>query len=249
MDDYQKYKSDFERDGYLFIPGFFTAAQVHDINETLTEFIEIVVPGMPEKHVVYEEKDNPATLKQLQDLQLHSEFFNDLMETSELEKIAAVLLGEKVTGKNVEFFNKPPQIGKPTPPHQDAYYFNIKPPQAVTMWLALEEADETNGCVSYITGSQKLGMRPHGRTQTLGFSQSITDYGTPEDLAALRSFPAKAGDLLVHHSMTIHSAGANRSSRSRKALGLIYFGASAAPDPEARAAYQQALEAQKSGII
>lgn len=241
----KEFKTAFERDGYVFIPGFFNAGQIVEINNQLEAFIRDVVPGMPVKHVVYEDKDNQETLKQLQDLQVHSPFFNTLMVDSELEKIAEALLSEKVIGKNVEYFNKPPRIGKATPPHQDAFYFNIQPPQAVTMWMALEDADHENGCVSYIAGSHTRGMRSHGRTQTLGFSQSITDYGRDEDMQALRSFPAKPGDLLIHHSMTIHTAPANTTtSRTRKALGLIYFGESAQPDLVAKEAYTRSLNAQ-----
>jgi phytanoyl-CoA hydroxylase len=208
---------------------------VEEINSNLQTFIKDVVPVMPASHVVYEDKERPETLKQLQDLQVHSSFFNDLMVDSKLKKIAEFLLGERVIGKNVEYFNKPPLIGKATPPHQDAFYFTIKPPQAVTMWIALEDVGEENGCVSYVAGSHKKGMRPHGRTQTLGFSQSITDYGNEEDLAALKAFPARRGDLLIHHCMTIHSAGPNATStRTRRALGLIYFAESAELDIEAK---------------
>jgi phytanoyl-CoA hydroxylase len=243
-------KSSFEKDGFVFIKAFFNLQQVEEIKKQLADFIRDVVPGMPANHVLYEEKDRPETLKQLQDMQVHSPFFNALMTGSELEKTAELLLGEKVIGKNVEFFNKPARIGKATPPHQDAYYFNIKPPQAVTMWLALEEANTENGCVSYIRGSHLKGMRPHGRTKTLGFSQGITDFGSEEDKKDLQSFPATAGDLLIHHSMTIHCAGPNTSPfNSRKALGLIYFGESAQPDLEAREAYFKALNLQKTEAV
>lgn len=238
----ENFRNNFEKDGYLFIPGFFSAARIQEVNEQLQEFITRVVPLMPPNHVFYEDAQQPHTLKQLQDLQVYSEFFNELMTNSELQKIAAILLEEEVTGKNVEYFNKPALIGKSTPPHQDAFYFNIKPTSAITMWLALEQADLDNGCVSYIRGSHKNGMRTHSRSNTKGFSQSITDFGSAVDMANLEIFPAKAGDLLIHHCMTIHTAGPNiTSDRSRKALGLIYFGESAQPDLEAREAYSKAL--------
>lgn len=137
-------------------------------------------------------------------------------------------------------------IGKPTPPHQDGYYFMLNPSVAVTMWMALEPADEENGCVKYVKGSHQKSMRPHGRTKTLGFSQGIVDFGTDDDMANEVAFPAKPGDLLVHHSLTIHRAGGNTSkTRSRKALGLIYFGESAKEDVEAKKAYQQKLQEER----
>ena len=114
------------------------------------------------------------------------------------------------------------------------------------MWMALEPADDENGCVKYVRGSHLNGMRPHGRTKTLGFSQGITDFGTDADMANELSFPASPGDLLVHHSLTIHRAGGNTSdTRSRKALGLIYFGESAKEDLEAKAAYQKKLQEER----
>lgn len=241
-DKMEALKASFENDGYVFVKGFFSKEQVNEVNKELVEFIQATVPSMPANHVFYEDKEKPETLKQLQDLQVHSSFFNQLMMDSAFEKIAEVLLGEKVIGKNVEYFNKPPLIGKATPPHQDAFYFTIKPQQAVTMWLALEDVAIENGCVNYIPGSHKNGMRPHARTQTLGFSQGITDYGNSEDLANVKAFPAEPGDLLVHHCMTIHAAGPNVTpDRTRKALGLIYFGESAMPDLEAKEAYKKSL--------
>jgi phytanoyl-CoA hydroxylase len=243
--DFSQIKTDFEKDGYVFLPGFLGKEEVDDINNKLKEFINDKVPHMPFNHVFYEDNNDHATLKQLQDLHVHDPFFAGILKGSEFEKIAEVLLEEKVIGKNLEYFNKPPKIGKPTPPHQDGYYFMLKPPQAITMWMALENADEENGCVRYIKGSHLKGMRPHGKTQTLGFSQGIIDYGE-KDFASEIPFPAKPGDLLIHHAMTIHRADGNKSeTRSRKALGFIYFGESAKEDAEAKKAYQKLLSEER----
>lgn len=109
------------------------------------------------------------------------------------------------------------------------------------MWLALEEVDEDNGCVCYVTGSNRKGMRPHGRTDTLGFSQGLTDFG-PDDTANEVAFHAMPGDLLVHHALTIHRAGGNRTlDRSRRALGLVYFAAHAREDSAMQKEYQKKL--------
>jgi phytanoyl-CoA hydroxylase len=237
-------KENYDRDGYVFIPGFLNGTEVKGINGMLEHFIENKVPGMPSNYVFYENNDDPGTLKQLQDIHQYEPFFEKILKGSKFEEIAAVLLEDKVIGKNLEYFNKPPKIGKPTPPHQDGYYFMLNPPKAITMWMALEDADEENGCVRYIQGSHLKGMRPHGRTKTLGFSQGITDYGE-EDFAKEIAFPAKPGDLLIHHAMTIHRADGNQSDRSRKALGFIYFGESAREDIEAKKAYQLRLSEER----
>jgi phytanoyl-CoA hydroxylase len=240
-------KAEFQENGYVFIPGFLTEDEVAGISQNFNRVIKDVIPGMSEGKVFYEDKTNPDTLKQVMDIHAHDAFFSDVLSKSKFTQLAEFLLEDKVIGKNLEYFNKPPLIGKPTPPHQDGYYFMLNPSVAVTMWMALEPADEENGCVKYVKGSHLKGMRPHGRTQTLGFSQGIIDFGTDDDLKNEVAFPAKPGDLLVHHSLTIHQAGGNKTTdRNRKALGLIYFGESAREDVEAKKAYQKKLEAERA---
>jgi phytanoyl-CoA hydroxylase len=96
--------------------------------------------------------------------------------------------------------------------------------------------------VRYVRGSHLRDMRPHGRTETLGFSQGITDFGQAADSRNEVTCPAQPGDLLAHHALTIHRADANASlTRSRRALGFIYYGKSARENLAAHEAYQSKL--------
>jgi phytanoyl-CoA hydroxylase len=217
-------KRKFLSDGFIFFPGFLNKEEIELVKNRLSEFIKNKVPEMPETEVYYEDKADKNTLKQLQKLFDHDHFFFDMMFGSRFEKLASILLDDQVHGKNMQYFNKPPKIGKPTPAHQDGYYFMLEPNEAATMWMALEAVDEENGCVRYVKGSHKHGMRAHGKTNTLGFSQGISDFGRTNDVENEVWFPTNAGDLLVHHSLTIHRADGNSSeTRSRKAMGLIYY--------------------------
>lgn len=244
--DFQVLKTSFDRDGFISLPGFLSETEMQELNTNIDRFIPEKLPQMSTGHYFYEDKNDKTTLKQMQDLEKYDPYFKSLAINSRFESIARVLLDEDVVCKTVEYFNKPPKIGKATPPHQDGYYFMLKPQQAVTMWLALETVTEETGCVKYIRGSHLKGMRPHGRTSTLGFSQGIVDFGTEEDVKAEIAFPANPGDLLVHHSLTIHRAGANTTAdRSRKAIGLIYWGESAKEDKEAKEKYMQQLDKER----
>ena len=234
-------KADFDRDGYVAIPSFLNPLQVDQIQKRMDEYLRDVVPYVSPKHKFYEDKDRPETLKHLVDLSNHDPFFGRMFFSEQFVGLAELLLNGPVQGANLQWFNKPPQFGNPTPPHQDGYYFMLEPNEAVTMWLALDEVDEENGCVRYIPGSHKRGIRPHSRTTTLGFSQGISDYGD-EDCAVEVPMHARPGDLLVHHSLTVHRANGNSSSvRSRKALGMVYFSRYAREDTERKAEYQKKL--------
>lgn len=223
----------FLNDGYVAFPGFLATQQVEELQENVDRFIRNVIPKMPSEEVFYEDKARPETLKQIQRMFEHDDYFHDLMFGSRFEQLAADLLQHDVKGVNLQYFNKPPMIGQATPAHQDGWYFMLEPNEAVTMWLALDDVDEENGCVRYVRGSHRHGLRAHGRTQTLGFSQGLLDFGTADDEQNEVATPASPGDLLVHHALTVHRADGNRSrTRSRKALGFIYYSTAAQESPD-----------------
>lgn len=241
----------FHEDGFIPLPRFFGDQELSTLVENVARFIQTVVPTMPREAVFYEDLADRATLKQLQHLEAFDPWFHKLFNEGRCRQLAEHILRGPVVPKNMQYFNKPPGVGQPTPPHQDGFYFMIHPCEAITMWLALETVDEENGCVRYIRGSHRQGMRKHRRTQTLGFSQGIEDYPTDDDLANEVAIPALAGDLLVHDARTIHRADGNRSaSRSRQALGFIYYSERAREDPRHQA-YQRdlALQMKSQGKI
>ncbi|MEC9278756.1 MAG: phytanoyl-CoA dioxygenase family protein [Chloroflexota bacterium] len=232
--------SDLKKDGFVVFPNFLERTEVTEILVNIERFIAEVIPSLPRDQVFYEDLASKDSLKQIQKMQTHDSYFKNLFN-NKFKRLAEVLLEGPVVGQNMQYFNKPTKIGKPTPPHQDGYYFMLTPCEALTMWLALDEVDEENGCVRYVRGSNHLTMRSHSRTKTLGFSQGITDYGT-DDLANEVALVAKPGDLLVHLAMTIHRADGNQSeSRNRRAIGFIYYSHRAKIDTKAHAAYQKKL--------
>ncbi|MDA8746825.1 phytanoyl-CoA dioxygenase family protein [Litoreibacter sp.] len=236
--------NDFERDGYVALRPLLDTGEIAALNKEIARFIRDVVPGMPEAQVYYENKTDASTLKQLQRMYEHDAYFEDLMLNGPVRRIAETVLQDEVVPVNMQYFNKPPAVGQATPPHQDGYYFHLKPCEAVTGWLALEDVDDENGCIHYVRGSHKAeAFRPHGQTGVLGFSQGITDFGTAKDEADEVAFPGSAGTFLMHHAKTIHRAGANQSkTRSRRALGFIYYAKRAKLDVVAKEAYQKALD-------
>lgn len=234
---------EFESMGLAFLEKFKSPGEIDEINRNLQRVIREVVPNLPPEQVFYEDKRDPSTLKQIQRLQDHDSYFGQLMVGGPFRELAEELLGSEVTCQNMQYFNKPPGTGQATPAHQDGYYFKLDPCEALTMWLALEPVDQENGCVRYVPGSHRDGMRPHGSTGTLGFSQGITDFPNENDQKREVDFPAEPGDLLAHHALTIHRADRNRSQdRSRRALGLIYYSVNAKQDLEAWSRYQQELK-------
>lgn len=231
---------EFRETGYAHLRAFLDRDELDEVERQLARYIEEVVPDLPPQDAFFEVKGRPETLKQMQRMMDTDSWFRDFFLQERFLGLAADLLGAPVIPKNVEYFAKPPQVGVATPPHQDGYYFMIEPNEALTMWVALDDIDESNGCIRYVEGSHREGLRPHAKSGVLGFSQGITDYG-PDDERRERPMISQPGDVLVHHSLTIHRADANRSERPRRALGLVCYSSLARQDSEKSAAYQQEL--------
>ena len=240
--DHQEAKSEFDRDGYTVRRGFLDAAETEDVTANLNRYISEVIPTVPPENAFYEDKSDPSTLKQLPHMQSFDPYFDRMLNRGPFRELAESLLDGEVIPKNAQFLCKPARVGQATPPHQDGYYFMIEPVEGLTMWLGLDYADEENGCLRYIRGSHKKGLREHRRTQTLGFSQGMIDFGTPDDLANEAVYTASPGDLLAHHALTVHRADPNRSNdRPRRAIGFVYLSARAREQTEALADYRKRL--------
>jgi phytanoyl-CoA hydroxylase len=238
----QQFKAAFDRDGYVVIRQFLDPNELSELRRELDRYIGRIAE-LPRTDVMFEDRGRPDTLKQLAHMKQNDAFFAEFIVRPRWIGLSAVLLDDTAVAKELEWFNKPPRASRETPAHQDGYYFMLTPAESTTMWLALDSVDEWNGCVRYVPGSQRRGLRPHARTDVLGFSQGITDYGEA-DYAAEVPIRAEPGDLLVHHALTVHRADANNSDRHRRSLGLIYYAAGAQQDKVRLAAYQQNLNAE-----
>lgn len=237
----------FDSEGYVIIRELLPAADLALLQQNLDRYIREVVPRLSDADAFYDNRSRPETLKQLQHME-HDPFFADYADHPVWNGVAEQLLGEPVRGQGTEWFNKPAGTNHVTPPHQDNYYFCLTPPQVLTMWLALDPVDEENGCLRYVPGSHLRGVRPHGRTQTLGFSQGITDYG-PEDYAREVPILLQPGDVVIHHGNTIHRADANRSAvRNRRSFAIVFRGESCRRDEPAYSRYREAAQSQHAAL-
>jgi len=233
--------STFTANGFVVLRAFLGPQEVSELRAELDRYMCDVLPRLPQNSVFYEVKGQPNTLKQVPLLGKHSAYFGELLNGGRFRSLAETLLGGTVVPNQVQWLNKCARVGTLTPPHQDGFYYMLEPAEALAIWLALDDADEANGCMRYVPGSHHRGMRPHARTNTLGFSQGITDFGDA-DRAVEVALRAKPGDALVHHCLTIHRADPNQSERERRALQFVYWSERAREDTKRKTGYQARLK-------
>ncbi len=241
-------KPAFDRDGYVIVRQLLPAEEFADLKENLDRYMREVVPGLPPTDAFYEgERSKPGSLKQLHRME-QDRFFAAYCGHPRWLGLAEALVGEPVVAGQPEWFNKPPLSQKGTPPHQDNFYFSLRPCHVVTLWMALDHVDEENACLRYVPGSHLQPVRPHARSGVLGFSQAITDYG-PEDAAREVPVLLQPGDVVAHHGNLIHLAGPNRSpTRHRRAFAMVFKGVSCRRDEDAYARYLASAKAQQEAL-
>lgn len=242
------YREAYERDGFVVIPRLLPEEEFEGLRQALDRYVRDVVPTLPPADAFYEEQGRPETLKQMQRLAQWDPFFADYARHPRWRALAELLIGEEAHSEGPEWFNKPPGTSRPTPPHQDNYYFNLAPPHVATLWMAMDPVDAENGALRYVPGSHRRGFRPHARTSVVGFSQGITDYGE-EDLRASVEVHLRPGDVVAHHGMTIHAAEPNRSViRQRRAFAMVFKGVSCVRDEQGYSRYLESLRQQHQTV-
>jgi phytanoyl-CoA hydroxylase len=236
-------KTDYDRDGFVIVRQLLSVDEFTELRSELDRYVRDVVPTLSDAEAFFEDKSRPETLKQIQHMQ-HDPFFGKYVRHPKWGALAETLVGEPVACEGPEWFNKPPGTKHVTPPHQDNYYFCLSPPNVVTIWMALDEVDDENGCLRYVRGSHLRPIRPHARTNVLGFSHGITDYGDADRAAEVRIHLAP-GDIVAHHGNTVHRADANRSpKRNRRAFAMVFKGVSCRRNAAAFARYMAAVKEQ-----
>ena len=150
--------------------------------------------------------------------------FHDILWAPGFLIPASQLLGGAVRFWHDQLFCKPARHGGVVAWHQDySYWTRTQPMQHLTCWIALDDANEENGCLHYIPQSQEWDLLPI--TGLAGDMESIKSVLKPwqYDKFTPTPVPLKKGHATFHHPLTIHGSFENRSAFPRRAAVLNVF--------------------------
>lgn len=140
------------------------------------------------------------------------------------------LLGQDLVCWGAHFFCKQPGDERRVSWHQDASYWPLTPSRTVTVWLAIDDADEENGAMAVVPGSHLHGQIPFARSEAGErnvLNQTVVDprrYGGDPV-----SFVMRAGQISLHTDLLLHGSNPNLSDRRRCGLTMRFV------PPEVRA--------------
>jgi hypothetical protein len=146
----------------------------------------------------------------------------DLLTDERIVSNVKDLLGENVIGWGSHFFCKMPGDGKRVSWHQDASYWPLTPSKAVTVWLAIDDANIENACMRFIPGSHWLGHLTYTLREDDDANVLNQTVEGVEQLKPPVDDKLTAGEISIHSDLLVHGSEANGSRRRRCGLTLRY---------------------------
>lgn len=238
-------KHKYEKDGFLKVENFCGEERMLELEGELARYNETIVPNLPSGDIVYETDATTGQrtgVRNLWRMEKYSPYFDQFSRQPEIiELVSALVNGEPVL-MAVELFAKPARIGSAVPYHQDNGYFNLTPPDALTLWLALDDSAIENGCVYYARGSHRQGVLPHKASLVPGNSWGLAERPDPTQLDEVPG-TVRRGSAILHHRCLLHRSEKNLSERPRRGLLMVYKGAHCQIDNAGMQRYQEAAKA------
>ncbi len=156
---------------------------------------------------------------------LHQNWAADIVRRPEILDSVEALIGPDILVYHLTIWIKEANSSAYVSWHQDSTYFGLTPFEHVTAWFALSDATEEMGCVRMIPGSHLRGEEILSEVRDdpelmLRQGQVLAVDETAETVVPV---PLKAGQFSLHHTLTMHTSGANRSDKRRIGLGISYI--------------------------
>lgn len=195
--------------GFLVVDSVFTEEELVDVNEEVDRLQKI-------------QEGKNANEGWIQSLHVLSYKTNRLAEGSNLLSLLEDIVKPGIAIYSLKLTAKMPHSNEVCHWHQDdAYYNKVSESQTrMSVWIPLQEANTSNGCLWVVPGSQKGKLMPHERKDygqcRLSFDESEVD----ESKAIPVEVPA--GSVVLFSAKTWHHSKGNSTDQIRRAFIISY---------------------------
>ena len=173
------------------------------------------------EEIHYIEKKWPNEINGLGRNNIHyiSPAFDQIVHNSKLLNYIESIIGKNILVAGSVLFIKEPDKKGFVSWHQDGKYQGFHPYNYVTAWIALTNVNEENGCMWMWPGSHKKDILEH--KDTFHKNNLLTRGQTIKNVPEEETVPIKLepGQLSLHHPLTVHSSGLNRTNNKR--IGFV----------------------------
>jgi hypothetical protein len=234
----------FHADGFLIVRGLLDGDEVEELRKHSDDLMygRVDVPGLEPPTPGMSVDEIEKRYLRIHMLHRHLEIEERYLLHPRVLDVLEALIGPDVMAMQTMYFIKAPG-GAGQGYHQDSYYIPTYPDTLCGAWIAVDRADEENGCVWFTTGSQHEPIYPtedrvrqnHSNLRDLTVVENVshtdTEVNTLSRIAAKypgKEVPAIAepGDVVFFGGHILHRSHTNLSkSRFRRALVCHYANA------------------------
>ena len=209
----------FDRDGFVVVPGVFDAATVAGIVAEIDGFearVEAFLATSDNQRLAIAEA---GAITFTTHLVTRSPRLKAFARHPFFAGVCADLVGPDVNLYWDQAVYKKPEKPRRFPWHQDNGYAYVEPQQYLTCWVALTDATLDNGCPQVARGLHRRGTLAHTYVDPLGWECMADPAAAGVDVAVAE---VPAGGVVVFSSLTPHLTGPNVTDAVRKAYILQY---------------------------
>lgn len=211
-------KADFDRDGYVFARGLFAQDEIAGLMRAAKADQALASEAYAKK-----DASGNETLLAVRN-ELEDSPYSAIVRSQRVAGTMATLLDAEVYHYHHKMMLKEPRVGGAWEWHQDyGYWYNngCLFPDMASCLIAVDRANQENGCLQVLEGSQKLGRIDHVKVgDQTGCEPSRVEAAIQRmELVFCEMEP---GDALFFHSNTLHRSDANTSEHPRWSLICCY---------------------------
>lgn len=208
--------------GYIVIEGFLDTNELEHWRKVTEEAVQLRIG---DKTILSNQHDPDSYYAQVftQCLRLADIHpgMREIMFDERIGRLAGTLAG--VDGIRIwhdQALFKPP-YGNPTAFHMDDPFWSFSSRDAISIWVALDDATIANGCLWYLPGTHhEASFTPVGIGEKLGdIFKAYPQWRSVDSVPAA----CPAGSAVFHNGLIAHGAGANMTPRPRRAMTCAYM--------------------------
>lgn len=238
----------FERDGYVIVRGLVLAAMVARMRDVVAQHLaearqpieyeaDTQYPGAPQSR----NAPGGRTVRRLLQAYSRDAVFREWALSPLIATRLAQLLGPRVVMSQAHHncvMTKHPAYSSVTGWHRDIRYWSFEQSELVSVWLALGEEHQRNGCLLLLPGSHRMEFQP-GQLDSAQFLR--TDLAENQPLLSTQmstqiAVELRPGDVLFFHCRVFHAASRNQTADTKLSVVHSYHVADNHPLPGTRSA-------------
>lgn len=209
---------DYVRDGWLALRGLMPDAVRESALLALDELDRR--PAVPPGYQAEHEPGGGRLRKLRRLLWTEPQVWGPVAARCGAPEVATQLLGERATLIFHAAFLKPGQVGSEVALHQDQALWSRQYPGAFSIWFALSEVTEENGCLVGCPGSHAGGEIPHRDRPGYRWHASLD--AAEDGLGSPASITLRPGDAAMWDRYFVHGSRPNRSGRDRRGMVMVF---------------------------